>query len=85
MVLFGLLFLCLDAVGLRASGFRMPYAPFYVILALTAIIMVWRNSKLLRARNRRAAGLCPRCCYDLRGTKSTNACPECGWRPVLSS
>ena len=33
---------------------------------------------VLRRRRRIRRGLCPKCGYDLRGSKDASACPECG-------
>ncbi len=75
-------------------GFRTPFAPCYLILAFILAfcgsMMALRNARFLRTRKRLAAGLCPKCGYDLRGSKPSRAgkrwspwprtwvCPECG-------
>lgn len=38
----------------------------------------WGMTPRAIAQRRRAAGLCPKCKYDLRGT-GVGMCPECGW------
>ena len=64
-----------------SRGQRVLYAgvPFWAITALT--LLPWcgrcvRRVAARRVRHRLAAGLCPRCAYDLRATP--DHCPECG-------
>jgi hypothetical protein len=57
------------------------YAPFWSFALLTAALpSAWIARRLRdrhrRARERRNAGLCPACGYDLRATP--DRCPECG-------
>ncbi len=59
------------------------YYPLVLVLVLLPIIP-WALQLLRdrRARRRKAAGLCPACGYDLRGSAG-GPCPECG-TPILS-
>ncbi len=54
-----------------------------VALALSALLIVWRNGYV---RGWRAAGRqeprCPECGYDLTGLRRC-LCPECGHQPTL--
>ena len=58
-------------------GFWKVIVPMWMILMVTAVPpLLWLAAPRLRRRRRARKGLCPSCCYDLRG--STGACPECG-------
>ena len=51
------------------------------VVAVFATVVARRRRR--RERARVAAGLCVKCCYDLRG-REAERCPECGaliWRP----
>lgn len=42
-------------------------------------------ARLIRTRRRRQLGLCLRCGYDLRGSKDSARCPECGGAAAAGS
>jgi hypothetical protein len=55
------------------------YFPHWVLAAVTGIlplVRLIRYRSVARRQRRIAAGLCPRCGYDLRA--SEGRCPECG-------
>ena len=54
--------------------------PYWFLLALTGTPPAWRllTLKSRVRRRRRERGLCARCGYDLRGSKDSGRCPECG-------
>jgi hypothetical protein len=58
-----------------SQEFRVP--DWAVVLATGALPSVWLARRI--RRQRRAAGLCPACGYDLRATP--DRCPECGTIP----
>jgi hypothetical protein len=51
-------------------------APFWGLVAATAVLPLAKFAGLLRRRRRRIPGTCRKCGYDLRATP--NRCPECG-------
>jgi hypothetical protein len=51
-----------------------------ISLALPATRLVLRGARLIREEERRVAGLCPKCGFDLRATPGR--CPECGTSPA---
>jgi hypothetical protein len=55
----------------------MPIGAVYLVTAIA-----WKLRRRLRARERRATGLCEGCGYDLRA--SGERCPECG-RPTTNA
>jgi hypothetical protein len=55
--------------------------PHWALICLTSMpMLIWlRVASRRRVRSRRTkAGLCDRCGYDLRGSKDSGKCPECG-------
>jgi hypothetical protein len=64
---------------------RLAVVPLYAVALITAVPpVVWVRGRLRRRRaaRRAAAGLCPRCGYDLRA--SPGRCPECGAAPAAA-
>jgi hypothetical protein len=64
------------------SDSRFVVIPYWFLLALaTPLQLRWLPGRLRSRRRRRlaAAGRCPTCGYDLRGTP--DRCPECGSTP----
>jgi hypothetical protein len=55
--------------------------PYWLVAGLFLIYPVWRLA--MRRRNRRVAGACAKCGYDLRA--SPDRCPECGTAVVGDS
>jgi hypothetical protein len=51
----------------------------FASMAIARTLAVWRTASFQEKENRRLAGLCPKCGYDLRGTP--DRCPECGAMP----
>ena len=49
--------------------------PLSVALLSASALAIWHRAN---TRDRLAAGLCPECGYDLRGSKQADVCPECG-------
>ncbi len=63
----------------RSGFFGYVHVQVPLMWMVVPIGMSWVLARVLRRRVRahyRAAGLCPQCRYDLRGSQST--CPECG-------
>ena len=58
------------------SGVLMPFWAVTVLFGILPSHAAWRWVRRRRASARVAAGLCPGCGYDLRGTPGR--CPECG-------
>lgn len=52
--------------------------PYWLLATLTALPLSSVVMRAIRRRRRARAGLCPRCGYDLRGSKASRRCPECG-------
>ena len=60
-----------------SSPYRIFVVPYWFILAATGPLpLMWLRNRR-RLEQRRRAGQCPRCGYDLRATPGK--CPECGW------
>ncbi len=52
---------------------------YYLALAImTGAVVGAFDYSISRRSQRRAAGLCPNCCYDRAGTEKEDRCPECG-------
>jgi hypothetical protein len=67
--------------GTAAAPVRTLVFPYWVPLVLAAVVPAWWWRS---RRKRRAAGLCPFCGYDLRGSPGPT-CPECGAAITKSS
>jgi hypothetical protein len=61
---------------IKMVGITAVDVPHWLIVALTAVLPVWR---LLAFRRRTDVGVCRKCGYDLRATPER--CPECGAAP----
>jgi hypothetical protein len=57
----------------RENGLTVPHWLFALIFATAPLLSALG---ILRRRQRKQAGLCPRCGYDMRATP--DRCPECG-------
>lgn len=64
-----------NMVSERFRGRRFWF-PYWLALAVAALLPVARLSAYLRRSRCRRLGRCPRCGYDLRATP--DRCPECG-------
>jgi hypothetical protein len=62
----------------RGVAYTAWTAPYWALVTLFAIPVVWRAGRVVAAKRQRDAGLCPTCGYDLRATP--DQCPECGTR-----
>lgn len=60
--------------GIRQT--LIPLYPFAIATAVLPTLWLCRRLDARLARRRAAAGLCPRCAFDLRA--SPGRCPECG-------
>ena len=72
-----------DGTYVRVKWFAVPY---WLLFALTALATCAGAKPLIRAkrlRQRREAGRCPACGYDLRATPGR--CPECGTAAAVST
>ena len=62
----------------------IPFEPIWPGLAINTVFyaaILWgllATCLALRRLWRIGSGLCPKCAYDLRGSKDASACPECG-------
>ena len=71
-----------SSVHLDSSESRWVRIPYWLAVAVTALLPARRLWTFVRRRGRRRAalaGLCPACGYDLRATPGR--CPECGTEP----
>jgi len=69
----------------RRGGFRaLPIGPVWPGFAINTIFyaailwLMFFAPGTIRRTIRRRRGLCPACAYDLRGSASSQNCPECG-------
>jgi len=74
----GLLTVILARTWLHGQRFSWAIAIQCFLWTLLGCLFVWRNWHAMRVRDRRAAGHCPECGYDLRESKQADVCPECG-------
>jgi hypothetical protein len=63
-------------VNSQFSLFPRAFVPHWFVVLLTALSPAIVVFRAIRKRRVRAAGLCPKCGYDLRATPQR--CPECG-------
>lgn len=62
----------------RGDVTRALVLPMWLVTLALLPAPVIMTTRLLRTRRRRKRGLCLRCGYDLRGSKDSARCPECG-------
>ena len=62
--------------GGRSHWVILPFWPLALVSAPLPAVWLRRHLTALRARRRRARGLCASCGYDMRSSPSR--CPECG-------
>jgi hypothetical protein len=65
------------------TAVSIPHWITAVVLAIPPALWLLLARRLRQRRRALAAGLCPRCGYDLRATPQQ--CPECGWGRTLRS
>ena len=63
------------SAGYTGRGWEVRF-PYWLVLILTSLLPLAESARIYRRRSPQAAGLCPRCGYDLRA--SPERCPECG-------
>ena len=77
----------MSAVTSRLLRFALRFAvsglcPHWPLVTATALPpLLWLGARSRRAsvlRRRRSLGLCPNCGYDLRGSRGSGRCSECG-------
>ena len=68
----------------KGTSRKIPLRPLWSGFALNTVFYAFLISLMfaaligVRRRRRIRRGLCPKCAYDLRGTRGATACPECG-------
>jgi len=73
-----------DFAGNSRSPRLLPLGPIWPGFAIDTVFyaailwLLFAAPFALRRRRRIKRGLCPKCAYDLRGSKEATACPECG-------
>ncbi|HEY7120660.1 MAG TPA: hypothetical protein VH475_29015 [Tepidisphaeraceae bacterium] len=77
----GIGFELIATTGHLRWGYFVLGVPFWALCLPPAIAAGWGVARSYRRRNRRRAGLCRQCGYDLRATP--DRCPECGTIPRL--
>ena len=64
--------------GITSPAFCLVTLPVWLLATLASLPLYGPVFRWRQTRNRRQAGLCPRCGYDLRA--SAGRCPDCGTR-----